>query len=469
MNLDVLNIDDFIKVNGIKQVSSPFIFAADKTPDPEGIFSYDIFGRVGSVARKVNYGYVDLKREFIHPFVYNILQSVYRNLPLIISGDKYVKLGPDGTILNAKDDDPEGQTGIDFIIDNWEKISWESKSSTASREKKLAILSDFSRSEIFVTKWLIIPAMYRDINLHSQDTGKISMDEVNSFYNKLINLTNSESITFASSTNTQSAVQMNLVDIHNYLTKKLSGKRGVIRQAVMGKTIDHAATNVISAPRFNDEHYKNQLVPYNYIGIPLYVICATFYPYFLKWMEDYFYGIEQNAEFVFGGQVYDSSMAANVVNSESIRKLITAYVKDKTKRIRTAPFSLNKTNRKLQFRDAIINFRDYTLTDLLFEAAEQIVSNKLVLSTRYPVTGSESIIMNKVRILTTEETIDMTPRLRTLSESAKFQYSKYPSFPYDSTGAVIADHVRWIDSLVPNNSFLAGMGGDYDGSFAINL
>lgn len=62
MQIDVLKLNDFVKINNIKEVTSPYILASDGNPDPDGLFSYEIFGRVGSEERRINFGYVNLKR-----------------------------------------------------------------------------------------------------------------------------------------------------------------------------------------------------------------------------------------------------------------------------------------------------------------------------------------------------------------------------------------------------------------------
>ena len=196
MKLDVFNFDDFIKVNKVQEVTSPFILGADGNPDPDGIFSYEIFGRAGSQERNTKLGYIDLKRKFIHPFVYNAMYQMYRNLPAIISGERWVKLDKDGSILKTTSNDPEADTGINFFIDNWDKINWNAIDSS-SREKKIDIFTSMSKDLIFIDKWLVPCAGIRDVNLHdSASKGKVDMDESNSLYIRMINYAASESITF---------------------------------------------------------------------------------------------------------------------------------------------------------------------------------------------------------------------------------------------------------------------------------
>lgn len=51
MKTDIMNIDKFIKVNDIKEVSNPILFDKGYYPTTDGIFSYEIFGRPGSYGK----------------------------------------------------------------------------------------------------------------------------------------------------------------------------------------------------------------------------------------------------------------------------------------------------------------------------------------------------------------------------------------------------------------------------------
>lgn len=472
MKLDIYDVDKFIEVNGIKEVTSAYVFAADGAPDPDGIFSYDIFGRVGSNDRKNNFGYIDLKRKFFHPLIYNAVLQMFRNLPLVLAGEKYCIVSPKtGGIKIVPPEEEGAETGIDFFVDNWSKIKWNVNDST-SRERKEALFETIPEELIFVEKWPVLPAYYRDVNFHSKESGKVDMDEFNTFYIKLINTVQSNLITFTGAYATQNNAQTIIVDIHNYISKKISGKGGIIRKAIMGKTVDYAITNVISAPRFNAEFYKDQMIPYNYIGVPLYNVCALFFPLIVNQLENMFYDIAQSTEFFL---TYDEktgeakyaetgAMVTEKLNSESLRKLVATFIKDKTKSIRTARFNLGEEHMVISSLERMLG-RPATVTDILFNAAADVVFNKHVLSTRFPVTGSESLIINRIKILTTEDTVDLSNISDRLTGSLKEYYKAYPLIPSANDGTIRKDKVKWIDTVIPNNSFLKGMGGDFDGKF----
>ena len=478
MDLDVVSLDKLIKTNKIMEVTSPNALGADGMPDPAGLYSFEIFGRMGSEERKINFGYINLKRKFLHPFAYNMIYQMFRNLPNVLLGEKFVLLKSNGEMVLSDKPEDGYETGIDFFINNWKKIKWNTNDSSA-REKKENIFSLLDEDEIFIDKWLVIPCWYRDINLNQK--GRISVDEINGLYVKLLNIVNSESITYTNSYYTQSALQNMLVEIHNFLSDKIKGKKGVIRQAIMGKSIDYSAISVISAPRIESERYQDQMIPFTYIGLPLYQVCATFFPFMLKWLEDYFYPLEHNTKIKIAGYPPKniSETILNEISTDNLEKLVNGYHKDKTKMIRSLPLVLTEELPNLMYIEKLVG-RKPTLTDVLYAAALDVVADKHVICSRYPITGPESIIICRIKVLTTSKTIDLLKQYdssqldlsdvnaRNSIKSKELDpryvgYKTYPKFPLDKNGNVLHDEIEWIDTLVPNNSVLPGMGGDFDG------
>ncbi|MEM3451994.1 MAG: hypothetical protein QW835_00005 [Candidatus Hadarchaeum sp.] len=70
MILDI-GIEEFIEKHKLKPVSSPRIYLSGKL-DPDGLYSEEIFGRLGSEERKHTFAYIDLRNHrIIHPEVYS--------------------------------------------------------------------------------------------------------------------------------------------------------------------------------------------------------------------------------------------------------------------------------------------------------------------------------------------------------------------------------------------------------------
>ena len=469
MKLDLFDIDQFIQKNGCQQVTSRFYLDSNGGPSDDGLFSTKIFGKFGSDARKYNFGFVDLRRKFFHPLVYMTVYGMFRALPQVISGEKFCRLDVSGKIVTG--DKPEdGETGIEFFIKNWRKIKWTKiGEENASRSKKENLLSMLDMKEVFIDKWLIIPAYYRDINFSTASgSKKISVEGVNANYIKLINAATSESITFTNSYLTQSSVQRILVEIYSELTKKIAGKKGVIRQAVMGKSIDYSTIGVLSCPKLSADDPALQQVKFNEFGVPLHFALSLFYPFVIKWLEDFFHGYEHAASIVVDGDKrYDLPQTTyGKLTSTSLSKLVDGYIKDKTRMIRSQHFWLdglgNDSKLVKEFKHVRFPDRPFTLTDLFYEACMDVTQNKHVIATRYPVTGPESVIACRIKLLTTEDTINMTGPAEEGGMNDK-RFTHYPYFPTDGKGNILHDKIKWIDTYVPNVSFLKGLGGDFDG------
>ena len=158
MQITLVDADEFTKVNHLKPVTSPVLFSRGDQPNPQGLLSLDIFGMTPK-DRKDTFAYIDLGQRFFHPHVYKIIKRFFRNVENIVNGTEYYTIDSNGYL--AKADEETGQTGIQFLYDNWEKIKFEEGDSTA-RSERIDVVTRSKKSEVFLDKELVIPAFYRD-------------------------------------------------------------------------------------------------------------------------------------------------------------------------------------------------------------------------------------------------------------------------------------------------------------------
>ena len=229
MKINLMEVDKFVTVNSCPEVTSPIIFDSTGYPNDDGILSYELFGISGSYDRKTIYGYIDLKKRFLHPVAFKALVSTKKLYEAVINGSGYFKI-VDGDIV---EDPNSGNNGLEWLYKNWDKINIKSNGSPV-REANKKILS-LPKEKLFISKWIVIPAFYRDVDISKK--GKKAVDEVNQFYTKLINLSSSGDATFNfMGRMTEYRIQMQLNEIFAYLTNDtLSGKEGMIKQSLMGK------------------------------------------------------------------------------------------------------------------------------------------------------------------------------------------------------------------------------------------
>lgn len=447
MKINIENIDEIIKVNKLPMVSSPVYLDADGQPSKDGLFSYETFGRPGGKRRRFQFGYIALSKNFIHPFIYNLFCKLDQKFPNIINGTRYVSINAQGELV----DNPDGETGLEFIYENFDKLKFRSRD-VKSRDQKIRLLEVMKKDEIFVRNWLVIPPFYYDINTQTSG-GARSIDELAALYIKLLSYTSmlkTESSVLFSGNNLNFNIQNLLLEIHDHFTQKISKKTGVIHQAILGKKIDYSVRAVISGPKVaTAASYNEQMIPYDHIGIPLYQLAIAFFPLVINEMERYFQELSAYR------LVYANNKGIPVVDdiltnitTKTFEKIIKLYARSPENRI--APFKILAADGSdvLQpLSDAL--GRPFTVTDLLYEVVSQVIRGRFVLVTRYPIEDYRNISGMHPIILTTERTREYT------SPSGQLTTKYYPLLE--------SEPINWIESVRPNNAYLGGYGGDYDG------
>ena len=298
MKLDMFDVDKFVELNHCRQVTSPVLFGANKMPNPEGLLSYEIFG-YSEDERKNRFGYIDLKDHYIHPIVYAMLSARMGSIKYILSGAKKCIIS-DGKITIVPDDTPGAGNGLQFIYDNFDKINWineleENEIASIDRKTRLKFLKTLKKEEFFITKWLVLPAHYREEAADATTMG----DVINQLYKNLISATHSmkSGFTFDIFGNTtKMRVQELLLQIYQTTMTPVSGKsidiktgevKGVSKNSillrnVLGKTIDHGANTVIVAPLISDAATIHDIpVPFGSSLLPLPTCIALFNPFFI--------------------------------------------------------------------------------------------------------------------------------------------------------------------------------------------
>ena len=117
LTTEVLDVEDFIKVNNVQEITDPIFFVRTGVPTPEGLLSNEIFG-ITKEERANIFGYIDLYDWFLHPLAYIEWSRMDSRIKDIVFGTKKY-------IINSKGDFEEGEngeSGIKFLKDNFSKI-----------------------------------------------------------------------------------------------------------------------------------------------------------------------------------------------------------------------------------------------------------------------------------------------------------------------------------------------------------
>lgn len=467
MKIDLFDTSEFIRLNKLQEVTDPVTFVKGAIPSTNGLLSTDIFG-VSVNDRKNTFAYIDLHGYFLHPFIYKLLKRLDRNFESIVNSTKKFKI-ENGKLI----EDENGETGLGFLYKNWENIDFE-KNNSLIRNDRIDVLKIYKKNVLFTRYWLVIPAFYRDMNLSDAGKGVVSHHEVNQLYSKLIRLSkslmNKNSFDFVLNT-TRASVQLTLVDIYNFFKQKVEKKDGMLRKNLLGKSTDYGARSVISAPVFHADTYDDMKIDFYHVGIPLSQCCSLFNPFIVNWVKNFF-----QREFEMIGRKYpyknkDGSITYVELdnpelyfNDEFIKKNIDRFLKSPADRFDPIEIPLkDKSLGKVYFSfvarvyeknkpesESNIFNRPTTWTDILYQAAVDVTSDKCVFITRYPLTDYFGIFPNMITVTSTRETMPVYINNRL--------YKHYPKI--DTKLQKNQVYMQFIDTVSMSNLYLKGLGGD---------
>ena len=473
MKIDVYDLKELIDLNKLPEITSPILFQHGDIPHPEGLISNEIFG-VTTRSRRETYAYIDLHGNFFHPHILKAIRRMFRNIDKIINGEMYYILDKDGRLVP----NDNGETGLDFLYDNWEKINWEPKNPSTNkgmRSERITLLKKCKKNEIFMRYQLVIPAFYRDIKT-SSDTNGGETDDINNLYCKLIRLSsliNNRDMFDFQFNSTKYNIQSTIMDIYDYFKHKLEKKNGIIRKYLMGKSVDYCTRTVITAPAYHADTPEELFVDFRHSSIPLSQVCSLAYPFILQYVKSFFEREVFDQQHAI--QIYDPTSDELVPkeklkfkNPESyfsdkyIKKCIDTFIKDPESRFNKIELPI-ESNQKYylafsgkRFDDsnkselsAIID-RPMTWCDLLYIAAEYVTRNKHVLITRYPINDDFGVFLSKIRVASTVKTMPLYVN--------GYLYKFYPVIELDTNPDDIGN--KFIDATQFSNSYLEGINGD---------
>lgn len=471
MKIDLFDFSEFIDINHLQEVTSAVLFQRGSVPHPKGLISNEIFG-ITTKSRKETFAYIDLHNNFFHPHIYKVLRRLFRNIDKIVNGESYYSINADGYLVL---DDKNGETGIDFLYENWEKIKWKYADKTGMRNERIDLITKTPKNHIFTHYMLVIPAFYRDIKPNQNGGGET--DDINQLYGKIIRqstLIRDRDMFDVQFHNSNYDIQNTLVDIYNYFKSKIEKKNGLIRKYLMGKNVDYCTRVVITAPNFHAERPEDMITDMQHAGIPISHICSLCFPFMMRWIKNFFEREiidRQNSKLVYdpvkGTVINDVELETPEIyfNEKYFKKMIDGFIKDPESRFNKIEIPLKNGEKKyLAFAGRHVDIsntadisplvnRPLTWTDLLFMAAEEVVADKHTLITRYPLLDEFGIYIGRIRVISTTETCVMRVKDKV--------YPWYPVINLDTPLEQIGS--EFIDSIQFSNSCLPGLDGDYDG------
>ena len=321
MKLSVLDIEKFVKVNGLKQVTSMTFFEGTGFPTESGLFSHSIFGRPGSTERRTRWAYIDLGGTFMHPMIYKACTQLDRKFQAIVSGERMVSLTASGLIRDVPEGETGGWTGMDAIRSNWDKISWGPSEAGSQRSERTRLLKIVPKELAFISKWPVMPAIYREA-MASGRGGTMDVPPINYLYVQLMakSPTVVSGISFADGARKLRAQEL-LLELHISTLDLIQGKRGLIQERVLGKYTDFATRGVLSGPPLaKADHPGDQEVPFGHLGVPLYLLVNMFQPFIIKWLDEKLGPLARGQERILVGKSSAGATAVSKADQEILRQ-----------------------------------------------------------------------------------------------------------------------------------------------------
>lgn len=511
LSMELLDIDRFIKVNSLEEVSDP-VFFNGPTPTERGLLSNEIFGITKS-ERSGIYAYIDLGGTFIHPIVYKVLCKLNNKIPDIVNGTDFFIIDDSGDLIKSDD----GHTGIDWFRKNFSKIKFKKNEST-SRNRYVDFI-EYARDKMWITKYIVSPPYYRDVDTRQASIG---VGEINKLYSSLIIATRSIKDTSSYGLTledvTKARVQNILVQIFDWYgngttiggqetPKNLPGKYGLIKRGLLYKTVDYSTRLVLSAPDVEAENVDDIMVNMDYAGLPLASAICNFKPFIMFWLRRFFenrfagrmeYPVHINDKDTVMVPLVDYQIAfSDVVLEEQIERFIHGYsnrfipieipidkveytkrMKEKhyTKKELLTPqkmclsmvgYKLNNSSDYNETKNDYSSFkkidRPLTWCDLFYRAACEVTSDKNILVTRFPIDSYLNQFPTKVRIKSTIKTQPMVVS-DGFEDNTKF-YNWYPVINKEDIGGNTSP--LFSDTFSMCNGLIGAMGADYDGDTVI--
>lgn len=484
LRVELIDPDKLVKVNDLKEVTNPVFFIRNSVPIPtsDGLLSNEIFG-ITKYDRANTFAYIGLHEEFLSPLIYKMWCKVDSNIKACVHGTK-------NFIINSKgefEENDEGDNGIQFIKKNIGRIKIK-RTGSKQRDMRVQFIEKYmGKPEMFITKLIVCPAYYRDVNT---DKGRVAITEINELYRSLLisvrALKESSEYGLNLTSATRGRIQETLVQIYDWFgsgttingektSNVIPGKTGVLRRAVMSKTTDYASRLVLSAPELKVERLDDIEADLDYSVLPLASACVNFLPFVIynirRFFENEFSG-DAIIPYVKNGNVeYLHPKDYQIeFSDERIRKEIDRFLTGFSNRfipievptiegpkVRLRFKGYNVTAEQYAKSSSIdklpIMERDLTWCDILYQAVVEATKDKHILITRYPIDTYFNQYPTKVRISSTVRTEPMIVGNKS--------YKNYPRIRQEDIGSNTSN--KFIDSINISNLYLDGIGGDYDG------
>lgn len=475
-NLDLL-ILDANQVKGVKQIEVLDIFEPSSTNfHPKGLFSVDIFGKVGDEIRNRMYAYIDMGTEVFHPLIYKELVSLKELYGKIINGTAYAVFDPKLKDFVASDM-IQGKTGFQFFLSHFKELQFEERPST-SRSFSIKFINRY-RDNATMRYLIVQPAGLRDMVV--KPNGQREEDDINTFYRQALSIGNiAKELSRQKDTEQldalRSRLQLVFLNLYQYLINMTLGDGKLIQAHWVSRTIFNTSRNVITSAipkpkRLFDE--RNIGMNDNLVGLYQYIrgVFPVFVFYLRQYASKVFTGPNTPALLVNRKTLAKEQVTINPIHYDQwftqvgveglLNQFETPELRDEAIEIEGNYFGLLYRDEKVfKFFQDIAELpsqldrkkvKPITFAELFYLVIAQYAKTTYSMMTRYPVINNGGVYPGKNYLKTTVE----SDSLRRLDDQWQVTDEVFQEFPILGR--------TYFSSLSPPTPHLARAGADFDG------
>lgn len=447
-----------------------------KNFNSEGLFSTEIFGKIGEERRNRLFGYINMYVPIFHPTIYKAIEDLKGLYAEILAGKSYAIF--DSKLKDfVKSNVVDGETGFAFFMKHFEELKFEVRPSP-KREFNIKLI-DIYHSNCTMDKLLVLPAGLRDYTI--DENGKPSEDEINTMYRRVMSIAS-----IVQNVNAKNnleyldaprfSMQQRVNEIYFYLVNLMEGKSKLFQGKWASRKIFDSTRNVITPyiPRV-EEFFTEKTVSVNQTSVGLYQYLRNIMPLAVNQVRDTYLSrvfIGPNTPAVLVNKKTLKKELVHIdpdhydewMTYEGLEKVMASFgqeeLRDDILEIDNYYFGLlYQDSEKVRFIQDIDDLpehydrkyvRPITFCELLYLSVYKDAPTIPALVTRYPITGYGSVYPSYIYLKTTTHALS----LDVLDPDTGIIASRCLEFPI--TGE------QYFNAMSPSPSHLLRLGADHD-------
>ena len=445
----------------------------------EGLYSLDIFGKMGSKERDKTEAYIDVKLPIFNPSYLKALGQIKSLYIGILKGSEYA-VWDDRSKDFIKSNIIDGQTGYSFFVKHFFDLVV-TVTDSYKRKQRVKFINMF-RDKALGTKVLVIPAGLRDIQF--MPNGAPSEPEFTEYYRKLMFRTRVVSIGSAADMESSLydtvrwGLQSSFNDIDQYIFGLMGGKGGILQRRMSTRGVVGGTRNVITARKvsrnnlFEDDGVSPNSVDMGLMQALLNFSYVCIHAMTTKYLEGVFTPGSDQAKLVntktleFEYTPVQSATVDKWTTATGITKLFNGF---SNVNLRNKPIMISGHYLALVYDDgkevcvlSDINelpegkdrklVTPMTYMELYYLSCQEAIRQQMSQQTRYPVTGLGSIFPANVNLLTT-----VGAKKRILIDLDGTVIGELRNYP------IKGERVDYFDAMSVDPTREQALGSDHDG------